>query len=285
MRRIFVVTALSFVFMVKNVQADAGILIEADTDTVMKIKYLGSGIDNSPILAVTGGKNYGAIVEGTWRGVTGRVPGYALPYPGLPAGVAGAGPIGMAAYASGNGGTTIGGHFMSQSGDAYGTSYGLEVVAEGGYVPIGVYAAAGGGSSGISWAAWFDGSTYSNGGTYEGSDRMLKKNIKDYSGGLAKVMALKPKSYDMKFEEFKNEMQLPKGRQIGLIAQDLQEVLPELVKDVQDPPRLTEEERKAGVKKDGQKFKAVNYTGLIPVLIAAIQEQQARIEALEARGK
>ena len=288
MTRIFGVVGaavLPVVLSVAELRAEPGVLIEAESDTVIKIDYLGRTVQsNSPVLFVTGGKSYGAIVEGTWRGLTGRVPGYAMPYPGTPSGMAAAGPIGIAAYAASSNYYTIGAHVMSNSSHAIGVSYGIEVRAENGWNAYGIKATAYGGAN-QSWAAWFDGSTYSNGGTYQGSDRMFKKNIEDLSGGLDKVMALKPKSYDMKIEEFKDKVQLPKGRQIGLIAQDLRDVLPELVIDAEAPPELTADEMAAGVEKEGLKFQAVNYTGLIPVLIAAIQEQQARIEALEASLK
>lgn len=168
---------------------------------------------------------------------------------------------------------------MTSKGNSTGTNYGVEARARYGNNVYGIYAEALYGTT--NWAGYFKGNTYAT-GLYQGSDRMFKKNIEPFSGGLDKIMALQPKSYDTKSDEFKESVDLPQGRQIGLIAQDLQDVLPELVTDVQAPPDLTEEERKAGVQKEGLKFKAVNYTGLIPVLIAAIQEQQARIEALEA---
>lgn len=47
---------------------------------------------------------------------------------------------------------------------------------------------------------------------------MFKKNVEDYAGGLDKVMALRPKSYETRAEEFKNDLVLPKGRQVGLVA-------------------------------------------------------------------
>lgn len=52
---------------------------------------------------------------------------------------------------------------------------------------------------------------------------------------------------------------------IGVIAQDVEKVLPALVN-----------EKRNGVK-------AVNYSGLIPVLQEAIKEQQSQIELLEQR--
>jgi hypothetical protein len=56
--------------------------------------------------------------------------------------------------------------------------------------------------------------------------------------------------------------------QIGLIAQEVQNVVPEVVTT-------------AG--RDGSDTLAVNYPGLVPVLIKAVQEQQKVIERQEAR--
>jgi hypothetical protein len=114
------------------------------------------------------------------------------------------------------------------------------------------------------------------------SDIMFKRDVQPLTGGLAKLMQLRPKRYFMKADEFKDRIQLPKGEQFGLIAQDLQEVYPQLVTDATAPVRLTKAEQEAKVKKAALKFKSVNYSALIPVLIEALQEQQSQIEALKA---
>ena len=55
-----------------------------------------------------------------------------------------------------------------------------------------------------------------------------------------------------------------KGRQkIGVLAQEIQEVFPELVT------------------KDGDEMLAVNYQGLVPVLINGLKEQQKEIDELK----
>jgi hypothetical protein len=272
---------ISILAMAPIATAQPAVLIESDISNVVKIEYTGSSLDNVPILSVSGEKNRGAMIEGKWRGLTGRVkvPGQIEPFPSLPAGVAAAGPIGLAALGSGSGSLNIGAHIMTVAQSST-TNYGAEVWASGGVNAYGIYARATGGTN-QNWAGYFNGSTYAT-GTYQGSDQMFKKNVVDYSGGLDKVLALRPKSYDTRVEEFKNEIDLPRGRQVGLIAQDLMDVMPELVTDVRSPPQLTKEEMAAGVEKEGLKFKAVNYTGLIPVLIAAVQEQHALIEALQA---
>jgi hypothetical protein len=88
------------------------------------------------------------------------------------------------------------------------------------------------------------------------SDRRLKNDIEDLDYGLDDVMALRPVRY-----QWKQNPEL--GKQLGLIAQELREVIPEIVHEADDE----------------QKSLSVEYSSLIPVLIAAIQDQQAQIEA------
>jgi hypothetical protein len=72
--------------------------------------------------------------------------------------------------------------------------------------------------------------------------------------------------------------------QIGLSAQEVQQYYPELVElapfdmetDLSDPSNIRK------YSKSGQNYLTLNYPRLIPVLIQAIKEQQAKIEALEA---
>jgi hypothetical protein len=73
---------------------------------------------------------------------------------------------------------------------------------------------------------------------------------------LAKLMKIDGKSYTMKSNE--------KVNKIGLLAQEIEEVFPELVKEGED--------------KDGTL--SVNYQGLIPVLINAIKEQQEELKVI-----
>jgi hypothetical protein len=202
---------------------------------------------------------------------------------------------GVSANAYGNN-VTYGGAFYGGSnssvgygvysvGNAYSNNaYGLYGTAYSEYGDgIGIYAY-GSSNYGNSVAAFLDGDVYASGGscTYcSPSDQMFKKNIQPLSGGLKTVMALKPKTYEMKTDEYKDRITLAKGKQRGFIAQELKEVLPDMVHEVTWPARLTDEERKKGVKKEGTKFNAVSYMDLIPVLVQAVQEQQAVIKALE----
>lgn len=129
-----------------------------------------------------------------------------------------------------------------------------------------------------SYAGYFGGDVMVDGVLYESSDAMLKQNIRNLDRGLASIMSLKPRAYEMKAGVTKDKVK--SGTKFGLVAQEVQAHLPEIVQNVKAPPK-----RDASGKPGAERteYKAVNYTALIPVLIKAIQEQQARIEALEGR--
>ncbi len=119
----------------------------------------------------------------------------------------------------------------------------------------------------LGYAAYFSGNVYCT-GSYLPSDEKLKTNIQPMKNSLDKIMQLDVMTYDFKATEFP-EMNLPLDRQNGFTAQNIESVFPELVKV--NPAK----------KEQSVEFKAVNYTGLIPVLTSAIQEQQALIDNLK----
>jgi hypothetical protein len=97
------------------------------------------------------------------------------------------------------------------------------------------------------------------------SDRRFKTNVRPLSSALASVLALRGVSYEW------NALGVQHGGtagapQVGLIAQELEKVYPELVST------------------DAQGYKAVNYAQLTPVLIEALKEQQAQIEVLKTQN-
>jgi hypothetical protein len=136
----------------------------------------------------------------------------------------------------------------------------------------GVYANASGTSA---LAGMFGGNVSVTGTVTQTSDARLKENVKDLSGSLHKLMGLKPKSYQFKRDSYP-KMNLASGDQFGLLAQDLEAVFPQLVQETAVPPDVQDKETT-------EKFKSVNYIGLIPVLIKAMQEQQEEIAALKLK--
>jgi hypothetical protein len=97
------------------------------------------------------------------------------------------------------------------------------------------------------------------------SDQRLKENIQDLDVGLDKIMALKPRKFDWKAGKGKDI----KGDR-GWIAQEFEQVFPDMIDTWKDEAPEGEEPYKS-VRAD-----------LIPVLVKAIQEQQAIIEQLKA---
>ena len=93
-----------------------------------------------------------------------------------------------------------------------------------------------------------------NGDVVVSSDARLKANIMSLGSTLAKLLLIDGKRYTMKKD----------GKQkIGVLAQDIQKVFPELVTT------------------DDKDMLAVNYQGLVPVLINALKEQDDKISRLE----
>jgi hypothetical protein len=100
------------------------------------------------------------------------------------------------------------------------------------------------------------------------SDSKLKENIVDATPKLDKLMQVKVRNYNLKgdYEKFK---------QIGVIAQELETVFPSLIEETAD--------KDAEGNDLGTTTKAVKYSVFVPMLIKAIQEQQAIITDLKSR--
>lgn len=146
-----------------------------------------------------------------------------------------------------------------------------------GYRNIGVYGTASGNTNpSLNWACWFDGNTYCTSAFWNASDRQFKENIKPLSNTLEKINALNPCTYTFKHEEQYKDFKFPEGQQTGLIAQELEQVFPEFVREVPPQPRVNSKGEKEG---EIPGFKAVQYNSLIPVLIEGIKEQQAMLVA------
>ena len=92
------------------------------------------------------------------------------------------------------------------------------------------------------------------------SDMSLKENITDTKYGLSDIMKLRGVDFDWKREDM--------GHDVGVLAQEVEAVIPELVKEVD------------GL--NGRKgFKAVDYNKLVPVLIESIKELKLEIDELK----
>ena len=98
-----------------------------------------------------------------------------------------------------------------------------------------------------------------------GSDKKLKKNIQPLTSALEKITTLNGVSYDWE-ENVRQAKTLP-GKQIGVIAQEVEKVFPELVGT------------------DGRGYKFVRYQKLVAPLIEAVKELNAQNKAMSSRVK
>lgn len=175
------------------------------------------------------------------------------------------------------GGSRTGLYGYGASGAA--TNYGATAYGYGGTNAYGIYASASGAST-ANWAGYFSGNLYAT--VYSGSDRKLKNDIKPLGNAMSIINQLNPSVYTYKTAEYK-QMNLPEGLRYGLIADELQQVLPGLVKKAVQPAEYENHDEKNGKKlSDEVEFNAVNYTEIIPILIGAVKELSLENEELKS---
>jgi Chaperone of endosialidase/Secretion system C-terminal sorting domain len=101
-------------------------------------------------------------------------------------------------------------------------------------------------------------------GSWIGSDKRYKTNINPIDEALNKIVKLKGVNYEFRRDQFKN-LNFNAGKNLGFIAQELKEVLPEAVKI------------------DTNGYYSINYDQVIPVLVEAVKEQNKKIVSLESQ--
>jgi len=113
-------------------------------------------------------------------------------------------------------------------------------------------------------------------GAIHTSDRREKENIDALTYGLDEILSLRPVSYTWTKRPFE-------GQQVGLIAQEANEIIPEVVWTPEENFEMDEDGQWVPVEVTEDSRMGINYALLTPVLIRAIQEQQVQIEALQAQ--
>ncbi|OFY63512.1 MAG: hypothetical protein A2Y71_12190 [Bacteroidetes bacterium RBG_13_42_15] len=97
---------------------------------------------------------------------------------------------------------------------------------------------------------------------FTASDARYKKNITELTESLVKILSLRGVRYDLVED---HDVNYGEGKHIGFIAQELEEILPELVETGEDG------------------YKSVAYDKIGPVLVEAIKEQQKHIESQDEK--
>ena len=147
----------------------------------------------------------------------------------------------------------IGGTSRNNSGVK--TSNPEKLVVHGNIVPR----VSGSGTIGTTTYKW--NAVYATNGTIQTSDRRTKTNILNLNYGLKEVMAMRPVSFNWKDNPTANH-------KVGLIAQEVREIVPEVVLGDETKETL-----------------GLNYAELVPVLINAIKDQQQQITELKKMVK
>ncbi len=161
-----------------------------------------------------------------------------------------------------------------------GSSYGVSgsVGGPSGVTPTGFGAGIYGSSAASTnrYAGYFNGNVFVS-GTFTVSDKKLKDNIKIEENILDKLTQLDAVSYTFKPND---QLNLPGELQHGFLAQNLEEVFPELVTTI-TKPILGENYEELGT----YEYKAVNYVGMISILTSSLQqlneESETKIKELE----
>lgn len=156
-------------------------------------------------------------------------------------------------------------------------SYGLYGWARGNSVnAYGVYATASGGAN--NWAGYFDGFVQVQGsitasGSITPSDQQFKTNVQPLGNAMNLINQLQPKTYNYNTTAYPS-FRFETDQQMGLIAQEVESVLPTIVSNHISPAKYDS----TGVEISPEfSYKGVEYQELIPLLVAGMQEQQTEI--------
>jgi hypothetical protein len=106
------------------------------------------------------------------------------------------------------------------------------------------------------------GNAWASGGTWSTSDVRYKKNVNTFMNALDKLQKLRGVSFDWNIDQYP-ELRFSDRNQIGFIAQEVEEIFPELVKE------------------DHEGYKAIDYSRFTPIIVEAMKEQQQEIEDLQ----
>ncbi len=149
-------------------------------------------------------------------------------------------------------------------------------------INYGIFATVTGGSS--NFAGYFQGNVHVTGqisstnGTVITSDQQFKTNVQNLTNAMDILNDLQPKTFNYDTTNFA-DFNFESDQQMGLVAQDVEQVLPTIVSNHIRPAQYDS----LGMEIAPQiNFKGVEYEELIPLLIAGAQEQNDVIESQDS---
>jgi len=134
-------------------------------------------------------------------------------------------------------------------------------------------------SAGAGWGGLFQNDLGYTGYFGSASDQKIKKNIQTIRQPMDIIRGLRGVTYEHKLDEYAG-LGLKTGTTYGFIAQEVEQVMPDIVKTKNIPYHST---RLNPSDKGYETLKTVGYIEVIPVLVEALKAQELEIEALKAR--
>ncbi|GGH24532.1 tail fiber domain-containing protein [Sphingobacterium alkalisoli] len=105
-------------------------------------------------------------------------------------------------------------------------------------------------------------------------EQELKINVDKISNSTERIKVLEPVTFVYNTDKYK-KLNLPSGNQYGFLASNVGGVFPDMVQESSQFYTAGKNTSKVA------KYEEVNSNDLIPLLVAALKEQQAQIEALQ----
>jgi len=133
----------------------------------------------------------------------------------------------------------------------------------------------------FNWAGYFVGSVHVEGNiTYTGncndvSDQQFKQDVHDYAGGIDAIRDLRPVNFY--FDTVNYDLNFPTDMQYGLIAQEVEPILPNLVSNQMIPEKF---DTAGNVISESIQYKGLDYVQITPILIQAVKELDENISVL-----
>ncbi|WP_300596688.1 tail fiber domain-containing protein [Niabella sp.] len=107
------------------------------------------------------------------------------------------------------------------------------------------------------------------------TDKELKTRVAEIESPLQKIIQLEPKQFEYKAKDYKF-LKLDEGAQYGFMAENVKTVFPHLVKEKKVSYMFGKNAYRDA------RVSTIDESGLIPVLVASIKQQQEEIELLKA---
>jgi hypothetical protein len=118
--------------------------------------------------------------------------------------------------------------------------------------------------------------TFTGDVTANTSDKRLKTNVRKIDNALEKVSQINGVYYNFTDKALELNHTLDKEEQVGLLAQEVQSVLPHIIK-----PAPFDIDRESGESISGENYLTIQYEKIVPLLLEAIKELKAEVEELK----